>query len=1055
MKKILFLLSLLSTFHFRAQTTCETALPFCASGVSGVTFPATTSVTAAQVGPNYGCLFSTPNPAWYYLQISTTGNLDILIQGQIVTPPGPGQDVDFICWGPFPSLAGICNSLTAANTIDCSYSGSFTETLNIPTGIAGEYYLVLITNFANIQQDIIFTQYAGTGSTNCSLLSSNSKICAGSSGSVVAINSGSLTNPTYSLNPGNLTNSTGSFVVTPTVTTTYTVYVIGINNTSVAVTQTAASTVSVFTQPSSIPTVTNTTCTSTLNAFNLGLSFFPASPVPGYTITWASIPNGIFSPTQDTCKGGILPGIYTASITAAGGCSTTTSFTIDPIPDPAIINLSPSNSVFTITCLQPTVVITSLDAASNYTWSNGLGAPITGSVVELTNLSLGNWTIIAVNATSGCTAIKTFTLGINVTVPTSVFGPTLQNITCTLTSVSVVTAQASPTINCTQLIYSPQGGTFVTNSSNLSYLPGGVGVYTYCVINDFNGCSTCKTFTVSSNQGFPTFQVVSPQNYTLGCNSKSVATIQIINASATNSLQIPTGGAVTYTLLGPPTSSSIPSGLLSTISNYTVNVPGTWTVITKDNVSFCETRTPISILSNTFAPNISALVPRTILDCFVPRITLTGQSETSNVSYSWGFPGTPGNISGDTISVSIRSATPTNSGVASYTLTITDNSSTCKSFSVIPISQNIYPPKALITNGGTASLSCKTNTITLTNSSTTGIPLASIFSTVLPVVGYIWDGPSPQEQGQVSSTYLAATVGVYTLTAKDLNNGCITKTTTVIGDDRIYPILNKPFAPPAFTLDCGANSRTITPDISNQSSAFAYTWIAVPGATISGENTATLTTNTIGEYKVLTTNTVNGCSSSGVVTVVNGKLNASFSVDKDKGFAPLTINLTNNSASSDTVNGRMGISSYWNFANGTTSTTTSYSALISSHYNQAGTYEITLYAVKGNCRDTVSLKIYLELPSELIVPNVFTPNGDNVNDVFFVKSSNLSEMSILIFDRWGHEVYSVTTNKGNISWDGKNLSGKEVADGSYFYTLTATGADGKEYDKNGTISLIR
>src|SRR6478609_6302079 len=226
MKKLCLLFGMLSSIFLSAQTSCQNAAPFCASGVSGETFPATTSVTSAQVGPNYGCLGSTPNPAWYYLQISNSGNLDILIQGQIVSPPGPGQDVDFICWGPFSSLTGICSSLTAGNTIDCSYSGSFTETLNIPSGVAGEYYLVLITNFANIQQDIIFTQYAGTGSTNCSLLSSNSKICAGTSGSVVAINTGSLTNPTYSLNPGNLTNSTGTFVVTPTLTTNYTVYVI-------------------------------------------------------------------------------------------------------------------------------------------------------------------------------------------------------------------------------------------------------------------------------------------------------------------------------------------------------------------------------------------------------------------------------------------------------------------------------------------------------------------------------------------------------------------------------------------------------------------------------------------------------------------------------------------------------------------------------------------------------------------------------------------------------------------------------------------------------------
>ena len=157
MKKIGILLFALLGYFMNAQTTCETAAPFCASGVSGVTFPATENSGSAQAGPYYGCLGTVPNPSWYYLQVSTSGNLKILIQGQIVSPPGPGQDVDFICWGPFSSLAGICNSLTINNVVDCSYSNSFTETLTIPTGISGQYYLVLITNFCQCTPGYYFS----------------------------------------------------------------------------------------------------------------------------------------------------------------------------------------------------------------------------------------------------------------------------------------------------------------------------------------------------------------------------------------------------------------------------------------------------------------------------------------------------------------------------------------------------------------------------------------------------------------------------------------------------------------------------------------------------------------------------------------------------------------------------------------------------------------------------------------------------------------------------------------------------------------------------------
>jgi hypothetical protein len=64
MKKIILLLLLFVSLYSTSQTNCSTALPFCAGGASGVTFPATVNGPPAQLGPNYGCLGSQPNPAW-------------------------------------------------------------------------------------------------------------------------------------------------------------------------------------------------------------------------------------------------------------------------------------------------------------------------------------------------------------------------------------------------------------------------------------------------------------------------------------------------------------------------------------------------------------------------------------------------------------------------------------------------------------------------------------------------------------------------------------------------------------------------------------------------------------------------------------------------------------------------------------------------------------------------------------------------------------------------------------------------------------------------------
>lgn len=1055
MKSFIFFLLISLSMGLSAQSTCETAQPFCAGGVSGVTFPATTGTTTGQPGPNYGCLGSTPNPSWYYLQIGNSGSLDILIQGMATSPPGPGQDVDFICWGPFNSLAGICNSLTVGNTIDCSYSASFTETLNITAGVTGQYYLVLITNFANVPQNIIFSQFGGTGNTNCSLIATNFTICAGSNASITTSPPSGLTNITYSLNPGNLTSQTPTFVVSPSVTTTYSIYATGFNTLNVALTQSATSNVTVYAMPQVAPTTTNTTCTNTTSGFDLGLTFFPTSPAPGYTVTWATPPNGVTNGSQTNGSGFYAPGPYTATVVTNSGCRTIANFSISPQPAQASFTLSPSGPFYSINCYQPTITISGGNTALNYTWTNGSSAPMYVTDATMTVGGTGVWTIYAVNPISGCSASRTISIGSDFVIPTSAVSPTFQNITCSLTSITNVTLTAiTPSVNAACYVMSPLGGTIISQNQTTVYQPAGPGTYTNIIVNTANGCSVVKTFSVSANQGFPTFSVSSPQSFTLGCSSKSTAVINIDNGMATNSLQVPNGGAVSYTLLAPGSSTATPPGTLSTITHYSVTTPGTWTVITKDNASFCETRLPISIISNTASPKLDTLmVPRTILDCATSSVVLQGVTSTSNVSFNWSYDTNTGNLASSSITVNANfSVAATSTLIDTYTLTIRDESSLCKTTTVVAVYQNLFPPKAVMSNGGVSAISCKTSTIMLTNSSSSNIPPNSIFPTGAAVVGFNWSGPSPQEPLNFASTYVAAQPGTYTMIAKDLGNGCITKTVLTIGDDRNYPVVNLPTEPAPFILDCGTPSVGIYPTIAEPKSNLAYVWQLPAVVGVSGATSPTLITGSTGVYKVLVTNTLNGCASVGNLSVINGTLGADFEPDAISGFVPFQVGLKNLSASSTTIG---NVVSAWNFGNATFSITPSASVTPSVVYNAPGTYTITLFATKGTCTATAVKIVNAELPSDLQIPNVFTPNGDNVNDFFFLKASALEKINIRIYDRWGALVFELGTDKGNISWDGKNRYGKEVAEGAYFYVLTAKGRDGKDFERKGTVSLFR
>lgn len=212
-------------------SSCATAQPFCTS-TSPYTVPNITGQPSLGGGGAYGCLFTTPNPTFYYLQIQNSGNIDITISQTSTT--GQALDVDFIVWGPFNSLGASCTGISAANIVDCSYSIANVEVANIPNAVAGQFYLFLVTNFSNNPGTITYQQTGGTGASNCSIIctlnaSNNGPICVGST---VNLSASNVTNATYVWSGPNcfsstLQNPTGVAVPSTPGQYTYTVIATG------------------------------------------------------------------------------------------------------------------------------------------------------------------------------------------------------------------------------------------------------------------------------------------------------------------------------------------------------------------------------------------------------------------------------------------------------------------------------------------------------------------------------------------------------------------------------------------------------------------------------------------------------------------------------------------------------------------------------------------------------------------------------------------------------------------------------------------------------------
>lgn len=122
-------------------------------------------------------------------------------------------------------------------------------------------------------------------------------------------------------------------------------------------------------------------------------------------------------------------------------------------------------------------------------------------------------------------------------------------------------------------------------------------------------------------------------------------------------------------------------------------------------------------------------------------------------------------------------------------------------------------------------------------------------------------------------------------------------------------------------------------------------------------------------------------------------------------------------------------------------------------FNQAGTYKVVLIVSNGQNTCSYSDSLTVTVSTSFIdVPNVFTPNGDGINDQFRVSFRSITQFHMLLYSSWAGKVFE-TTDPGQ-GWDGR-VGGKLAPPGVYYYLITATGADRKRYKLKGSVSLLR
>lgn len=124
-------------------------------------------------------------------------------------------------------------------------------------------------------------------------------------------------------------------------------------------------------------------------------------------------------------------------------------------------------------------------------------------------------------------------------------------------------------------------------------------------------------------------------------------------------------------------------------------------------------------------------------------------------------------------------------------------------------------------------------------------------------------------------------------------------------------------------------------------------------------------------------------------------------------------------------------------------------------YKKAGTFEVKLTGMDiYGCSLKELSKVVVTQPEEMmVIPNAFSPNGDNLNDSFIPKMKGIKEFTLQVFNIWGEKLY---TGSGLeiTGWDG-TYKGQMVPAGNYIYRIDYVNWEGIKKSSSGSISLIR
>jgi len=888
-----------------------------------------------------------------------------------------------------------------------------------------------------------------------SISSSASSVCSGSSATFTATGASSYT----WANAATLSAATGAIVsATPVVSPTiYTVTGTDVNNCV------NTNTVSLSINPT--PTISiaggggnsQTVCGGgSVNNTVAGINFVVT---PSGSADWtnsnttiglgASGTGSIGSYAAPTVSSGTsVTGVITVTATVAGCPSTSNSqltytVTINQIPGSTTATINPAScGVNDGTISGPTG--TGGSGFYSYSWDNGATFSSTSSYTN----GAGTYPVEIKDNTTGCIYSQNFTIP-NAGAPAAPSVTASSTLACV--GGSVILSVNSPVSGVTYNWTEANGNTGTGTTYTVVNIPASPNPYTIGVTGTSSGCTGAAgttSVTVSPLPPPPTLTAPTGTNNAY-CQGSPIA-LTVSSGTTT-----PTPIAVWYsgsTMVNVGNSFTPPANLPAGTYTYSVidSIPAVNGCV---NASASANTVTLSVTINPLPPPpvLSAPTGTNNSYCEGSPIPLTVTSGTNTAVW----------YSGNTlVNVGNSFTPPANLPAGTYTYSVIDsipaingcvNAPASANTVTLSVTVNALPPTPILTAPtGTNNSYCQGFPSPLTVNTGTNMAVWYSGNTVVNT-GSSFTPPANLPAGTYTYSVIDSIPAV---------NGCInapqsanTLTLTLVINPN--PSIDVSGAL-SDTAKCGqptggvhgiANATGGTPYIH-------YQWTG-PGTTAADTLVNLTNISSGGSYSLQITD-ANGCHASGtglagvntftIPSVASPVASFSTSPSPATGSVPLTVVFTNQTTGTTSSTGYI-----WNFGDMSPFST----VLSPTHtYTVANTYTATLIAYNGSCASSpASVVIIADVPTTIIIPNIFSPNGDTKNDEFFIVNTGMSSLNCQIFNRWGQLMHTLTAP--DQSWDGFTPNGDKAPEGTYMFILQAQGLDGKTYKQQGTLTLVR